>query len=152
MCGIAGVIHSDPQSTRCALAAATAAVAHRGPDDFGEEVVPFGRGGFGLGHRRLSILDLSPAGHQPMTHAPTGARIVFNGEIYNFQRLRVDLEREGETFRGGSDTEVLLAGLARHGEAYLGRLEGMYAFAFFDPRTHPAARPRPGRDQAALPG
>ncbi len=135
MCGIAGLIHRDPQLARHALALAAAALAHRGPDDQGEEVVPFGRGWLGLGQRRLSILDLSPLGHQPMTHVPTGAKIIYNGEIYNFQRLRTDLEQDGERFRGGSDTEVLLAGLTRYGRSYLPRLEGMYAFAFFDPRT-----------------
>ena len=135
MCGIAGLINIDLHRVRHALTAASATIAHRGPDDFGEAIVPFGDGWLGLGHRRLSILDLSPTGHQPMTHAATGAKIVFNGEIYNFQRLREELQRKGESFRGTSDTEVLLAGLARHGEAYLARLEGMYAFAFFDPRA-----------------
>lgn len=134
MCGIAGVIHLDADMVRSATATATAALAHRGPDDEGLDIAPFGAGFVGLGHRRLAILELSPLGHQPMAHPPTGCRIVFNGEIYNFQRLRAELERDGENFRGGSDTEVLLAGLVRHGAAYLPRLEGMYAFAFLDPR------------------
>ncbi len=133
MCGIAGLITLDREATERGVAAATAALAHRGPDDEGQQVCPFGRGWLGLGHRRLAILDLSPLGHQPMSHPPTGATISFNGEIYNFRRLRAELEREGETFRSGSDTEVLLAGLARHGAAFLPRLEGMYALAFFDP-------------------
>ncbi len=135
MCGIAGVVAAE-SVTRYALPKMVAALTHRGPDDRGVVVRPLNGRFIGLGHTRLAILDLTPAGSQPMAHAPTGAEIVFNGEIYNFQRLRADLKREGETFRGGSDTEVLLAGLARHGQAYLERLEGMYAFGFFDPRGH----------------
>jgi asparagine synthase (glutamine-hydrolysing) len=134
MCGIAGIIGPDPDRVRDTVRGMTRALSHRGPDDDGLEVRPFGGAWLGLGHRRLSILDLSPLGHQPMAHAATGCRITFNGEIYNFPRLRRALEAEGATFRGGSDTEVLLDGLARHGEAYAKRLEGMYAFAFFDPR------------------
>lgn len=133
MCGIAGVVAAE-SVTRDALPRMAAALNHRGPDDRGMVFRSLDSRCIGLGHTRLAILDLTPAGSQPMTHAPTGATIVFNGEIYNFQRLRAELERDGETFRGGSDTEVLLAGLARHGEDYLKRLEGMYAFAFFDPR------------------
>jgi asparagine synthase (glutamine-hydrolysing) len=135
MCGIAGVISADRDQVHASVSAAVSALEHRGPDNTGSEIRPLGQGWIGLGHRRLSVLDLSALGHQPMTHAPTGATIVFNGEIYNFRRLRVELEGEGETFRTESDTEVLLAGLVRHGEAYLGRLEGMYAFAFYDPRS-----------------
>jgi asparagine synthase (glutamine-hydrolysing) len=97
-------------------------------------VVRFGRGFAGLGHTRLSILDLSARGHQPIVHAPTGCRLIFNGEIYNFRRLRRSLESAGDTFQGGSDSEVLLAGLARYGTRFLPQLEGMYAFAFLDPR------------------
>lgn len=114
---------------------ATAAQAHRGPDDEGVTVQPFGRAWLGLGHRRLSILDLSPLGHQPMVHATSGCALVFNGEIYNFKELRCELVREGEAFHSGTDTEVLLVGLVRHGDRFLNRLGGMYAFAFYDPRA-----------------
>jgi asparagine synthase (glutamine-hydrolysing) len=134
MCGIAGFIGADKNVVTTSVALATSAISHRGPDDEGTVVRSFGHEWLGLGHRRLSILDLSPLGHQPMVHRETEAEIVFNGEIYNFQRLRADLERDGERFQSGSDTEVLLAGLVRHGKAFLRRLEGMYAFAFFDPR------------------
>jgi asparagine synthase (glutamine-hydrolysing) len=134
MCGLAGMIGSDRDMVRDAVQRMTRALRHRGPDAEGVEVHAFGRGWLGLGHRRLSILDLSPLGHQPMGHGPSGCRITFNGEIYNFPRLKRDLEARGEMVRSGSDTEVLLAGLARHGEAYTRQLEGMYAFAFFDPR------------------
>src|SRR5204863_3349269 len=84
-----------------------------------------------LGHRRLSILDLSCAGHQPMVHPKTGDQIVFNGEIYNFPKIGKQLESEGETFVGHSDTEVLLHGLSRWGPDFLRRLQGMYALGFY---------------------
>jgi asparagine synthase (glutamine-hydrolysing) len=135
MCGIAGVIHPDPSVVGQALTAATAAQSHRGPDDGGTAVVPFGASALGLGHRRLSIIDLSPLGHQPMRHPRTQCLTIFNGEIYNFQRLRQELERDGDAFQSHSDTEVVLAGLTRYGAAFLTRLEGMYALAFFDPRS-----------------
>jgi asparagine synthase (glutamine-hydrolysing) len=135
MCGIAGVIGRDPDAVRSALDRLTRGQCHRGPDDQGAEVYPFGPGWLGLGHRRLSILDVSPLGHQPMSHGPTGCRITYNGEVYNFHRLRRELEAEGDRFHSGSDTEVILAGLARHGPGFIRRLEGMYAFGLFDPRA-----------------
>jgi asparagine synthase (glutamine-hydrolysing) len=134
MCGIAGIISEKEAVVRRALSAMVAAQSHRGPDDAGEEVLPFGNRWIGLGHRRLSIIDLSAAGHQPMRHPGTGDRIVFNGEIYNFQRLRKDLDAAGgnEQFAGHSDTEVLLHGLSRWGTDYLTQLQGMYAFGFLN--------------------
>jgi asparagine synthase (glutamine-hydrolysing) len=132
MCGIAGILDHDRLRAQSALTRMTAAQAHRGPDDSGEQVLPLGRGSLGLGQRRLSILDLSPAGHQPMRHPQTGDWMVFNGEVYNFAVLRRELETAGETFVGSGDTEVLLHALARWGPACLRRLQGMYAFAFFD--------------------
>ena len=135
MCGIAGLIHFDHDMVRAAATEMGAAMHHRGPDDEGATVCPFGPAFVGLAHRRLSILDLSPAGHQPMVYAPTGCQIVFNGEIYNYRSLRQQLESDGEVFRSETDTEVLLAGLALHGSAFLDRLEGMFAFGFFDPRA-----------------
>ena len=134
MCGIAGILSRDGAEVRAALDQVVAAQAHRGPDSCGAELRAFGRDWLGLGHRRLSILDLSPLGHQPMTHARTGCTVVFNGEIFNYCRLRAELEAEGEVFRSNSDTEVLVAGIGRHGPDYIRRLEGMYAFALFDPR------------------
>jgi asparagine synthase (glutamine-hydrolysing) len=89
-------------------------------------------GRVGLAHRRLSILDLSPLGHQPMHLAEAGLSIVFNGEIYNFADLRSELERLGHSFRSHSDTEVLLAAYAQWGTECLSRLNGMFAFALFD--------------------
>jgi asparagine synthase (glutamine-hydrolysing) len=97
----------------------------------GEALLPFGRVHLGLGHRRLSILDLSAAGHEPMVHPRTGDVLVFNGEIYNFRPLRRELESLGEEFVGHGDAEVLLHALSRWYTAALPRLEGMYAFAFY---------------------
>jgi asparagine synthase (glutamine-hydrolysing) len=106
--------------------------SHRGPDDAGETYHRFGDRVLGIGHRRLSIIDLSPAGHQPMVHPQTGDQIVFNGEIYNFQLIRQELLNAGERFAGHSDTEALLHGLARWGPDWIKRLQGMFAFAFYD--------------------
>jgi len=131
MCGIAGIIAAEPNA-RSALPAMTRAMIHRGPDDGGESYLPFGDQTLAFGHRRLSILDLSPAGHQPMINPRTGDQIIFNGEIYNFAELRKELENEGQTFNGHSDTEVLLYGLSRWGPEWLRKLAGMYAFAFYD--------------------
>jgi asparagine synthase (glutamine-hydrolysing) len=134
MCGIVGVIADREDRVRQALPAMMAAVAHRGPDDAGEFYAPFGRGFLGLGHRRLSIIDLSSAGHEPMAHPGSGSCLVFNGEIYNFLSLRKCLVREGDRFAGHCDAEVLLYALERWGPGCLNRLQGMYAFGWFDAR------------------
>lgn len=134
MCGIAGVIGPDPEQVGAAVRRSADALRHRGPDDAAVELHRFGDGWLGLAHHRLAVLDPSPLGRQPMAHPPTGCRLVYNGEVYNFPALCRELERDGEQFRGHSDTEVLLAGLARHGPQFVTRLEGMYAFAAFDPR------------------
>lgn len=107
------------------------ALRHRGPDDGG--VWTDAAFGIGLGNRRLAIVDLSPLGHQPMFSPDERWVLVFNGEIYNFQALRSELESLGETFRGHSDTEVLLAAFVRWGvEDALKRCNGMFAFALWD--------------------
>lgn len=103
---------------------------HRGPDDAGVWWSSDSR--VGLAHRRLSILDLSPAGHQPMHLAKRGISIVFNGEIYNFRELRDELMGHGYVFRSHSDTEVLLAAYDIWGEELLSRLNGMFSFALYD--------------------
>jgi len=105
-----------------------AAIRHRGPDSEGQVV----RGAAGLGHRRLSIIDLSPAGHQPMRSGDHRYWIAFNGEIYNYADLKRELEGEGEPFCSSSDTEVLLRLYERMGVACLEKLEGMFAFAVWD--------------------
>jgi len=142
MCGICGWIGHDDANARAATERMTDLLYHRGPDDLG-----FGEGeGWGFGFRRLSILDLSPQGHQPMWSPDRRFIIVFNGEIYNYVELRRAMEREGELFRSGSDTEVLLRLLSKRGASALSQLNGMFALAFIDThqRTFLLARDRLG--------
>ena len=134
MCGIAG-FWARPGSDvpPVVLTRMTACVAHRGPDTEGHFFDESGR--VGLGHRRLSIVDLSPEGHQPMTSVSGRFVIVFNGEIYNYRRLSVELGSRGARFRGHSDTEVMLAAVETWGlEAAVRRFVGIFAFALWDRR------------------
>jgi asparagine synthase (glutamine-hydrolysing) len=133
MCGIVGVASSWPVKDRDWLAQGRDALRHRGPDDAGEWWSADGR--VGLGHRRLAILDLSPAGHQPMLDERGELVVVYNGEIYNFRELRTKLEGRGHCFRSQSDTEVLLAAYREWGVTCLERLNGMFAFALYDQRN-----------------
>ncbi len=148
MCGIAGYLRAGgipPESASEILERMTAALRHRGPDDDGAWID--GEAGIALGHRRLSILDLSPLGHQPMHSACRRYVIVFNGEIYNFRALRADLEGLGHRFRGHSDTEVLLGAVSEWGvRRAVERFNGMFAFALWDrqERTLHLARDRAG--------
>ncbi|WP_420605427.1 XrtA/PEP-CTERM system amidotransferase [Novosphingopyxis sp.] len=143
MCGIAGIFHIgtakpvDPVRVE----AMTDAIAHRGPDGSGVWTAP----GVGLGHRRLSIIDIAGS-PQPMGYADGRLQIVFNGEIYNFRALRAELETRGHVFRTDGDTEVILAGYAQWGVDCLERLHGMFAFALYDQaeRTLFLARDRLG--------
>jgi asparagine synthase (glutamine-hydrolysing) len=130
MCGINGIMHWDAQrrASTDQVRRMRDALIHRGPDDNGVWV----EGNVGLGHRRLSIIDTSERGRQPMTTANKRYHIVFNGEIYNFQSLRRDLADQGCVFHSDSDTEVLLELFAREGEQMLPRLNGMFAFAVWD--------------------
>lgn len=130
MCGIAGIFAPGRRPVPEVVQAMTEAIVHRGPDDFGLEVLADGE--VILGHRRLSIMDLSPLGHQPMSHPSGRAWIVYNGEIYNFKEVRADLIAEGEKFRSESDTEVILAAYVRWGERCVERFRGMFAFALWD--------------------
>lgn len=130
MCGILGIVGRLADGPEPAFAAALDRIAHRGPDD----AAVFSAPGVRLGHRRLSIIDLSSAGRQPMEDPQSGAQIVFNGEIYNYLELKAELEALGERFATRTDTEVLLRALLRWGEGALPRLNGMFAFALWLPR------------------
>ena len=130
MCGIVGTASRVAPSRRAWLAAGRDAMTHRGPDDAGEWWSSDGR--VGLAHRRLSIIDLSAAGHQPMADGSASTHLVFNGEIYNFAELRQQLAEKGHQFRSHSDTEVILAAYREWGMECLARLNGMFAFALFD--------------------
>ena len=142
MCGIACLIDVRGGLDEATLGRFTDAVAHRGPDDRGLALfagdaamspVPLeGRGMVGLGHRRLSILDLSPAGHQPMFSADGNLAIVFNGEIYNYLELRQELITAGHQFHTHCDTEVILAAYREWGPDCLRRFNGMWAFVLLD--------------------
>jgi asparagine synthase (glutamine-hydrolysing) len=134
MCGIAGVVYGAgvPRGVSATAVAASMAstVAHRGPDDSG--VWGSEDGTVALAHRRLSIIDLSPLGHNPMAADDGRLWITFNGEIYNFLELRQELEAAGHRFRSHTDTEVILAAYRRWGLDCVDRLAGMFAFAIWD--------------------
>src|SRR5262245_8232498 len=128
MCGIAGVLNTSgaPASDEL-VAAMTRAIAHRGPDEEGTWVA----GPVGLGNRRLAIIDLSSAGHQPMA-TERGLVLTFNGEVYNFRELRHELEAAGHRFRSNTDTEVVLRAYEEWGLQALERFNGMFACAVWD--------------------
>ena len=130
MCGIWGILQPRENPLEAGRAM-HAAIAHRGPDDDGIEVTPLAI----LGHRRLSIVDLTSCGAQPMWDATRSVCIVFNGEIYDFARLRDELRADGFSFRSTSDTEVILNAYLRWGESAFARLNGIFAFCLFDTRS-----------------
>jgi len=136
MCGIAGIIGRLDENNRSALQRMSDAMVHRGPDACGTWTSMADERGWGalLAHRRLSILDLSPAGVQPMVDPVTGHVIVFNGEIYNFQDLRQRLLAEGQRFESSGDTAVMLRAIGLHGADAVSWLRGMFAFACWDPK------------------
>jgi asparagine synthase (glutamine-hydrolysing) len=144
MCGIAGVVYRDSSAiAEPIVRAMLPTLVRRGPDAEGFFAWP----GVGFGHRRLAILDLSPAGAQPMISADGNVGIVFNGCIYNFRQIRKELEQRGCTFRSQCDTEILLAGYREWGiDALATRLHGMFALAIWDQprRTLTLARDRLG--------
>lgn len=129
MCGIAGLLQTNfaPVSP-VTLQRMTDAIAHRGPDGQGHWI----ENGVGLGHRRLAIIDLSPAGHQPMVSADHRYVLTYNGEIYNYRELRAELQTLGYWFHSNTDSEVLLNALAAWGIDALTRFNGMFAFALWD--------------------
>jgi asparagine synthase (glutamine-hydrolysing) len=132
MCGITGVFNLNGSAVSVSvLKRMTDAVRHRGPDGEGLWTGQY----IGFGHRRLSILDLSPLGHQPMATRDGALVITYNGEIYNFRELRRELESKGHHFRSECDTEVLLYAYAEWGAECVHRLNGMFAFAVWDARA-----------------
>lgn len=130
MCGIIGVAGTTISNRREWLTRGSSALQHRGPDGNGEWWSPDQRVGFG--HRRLAIVDLSSSGSQPMLDSGIGNCITFNGEVYNYRELRVELESLGRHFKSTSDTEVILAAYAQWGTGCVARLHGMFAFAIYD--------------------
>ena len=130
MCGITGFVDFKKSSSADLLRSMTDAMLHRGPDDGGHEVYEASQASIGFGQRRLSILDLSPLGHQPMHF---GDLIVnFNGEIYNFKEIRKELEEKGYSFNSWSDTEVILKGYHCWGMEVVQKFIGMFAIALYD--------------------
>lgn len=143
MCGIAGYINSTGDVVSpVLLKAMTDAIAHRGPDGEGH----WSEGGVGLGHRRLAILDLSSAGKQPMMSHDNRFVLSYNGEVYNYQELRTELEHYGYRFSSGTDSEVVLAAFSHWGYKAFNRFNGMFALAIWDrrDRTLTLARDRYG--------
>jgi asparagine synthase (glutamine-hydrolysing) len=132
MCGICGIVYTDPerQVDPGLLERMARIQAHRGPDDRGV----WQQGPAGLGHVRLSIIDLSPLGHQPMSNEDNSVWITYNGEIYNFLELRQELQQKGHTFRSRTDTEVIIHLWEEEGVKCVERLRGMFAFAIWDDR------------------
>ena len=129
MCGIAGIfnLNGEPVSP-VVLRKMTDAIVHRGPDSEGFYIDSF----IGLGHRRLAILDLSRNGHQPMQTNDCQQVISYNGEIYNFQEIRKELEKLGYIFKSQTDTEVVLYSFQEWGSKCLDKFNGMFAFAVWD--------------------
>ena len=154
MCGVAEIIGRLDDHNRAALERMNNAMVHRGPDGSGTWVsTPDCRGwGALLAHRRLSILDLSPAGAQPMVDPVTGHVVVFNGEIYNFRELRRRLMAEGQDLQSTGDTAVMLRALGLHGPVAVAWLRGMFAFACWDPKERRLLLARDPLGISPLPG
>lgn len=136
MCGIVGIFNygTAPRDDRATLESMRDAMSHRGPDDAGVWQSDDRR--VTLGHRRLSIIDLSPAGHQPMSNEDGSLWVTFNGEIYNHAALRRDVVKPNHVWRSRTDTEVLLHLYADEGLGFVRRLDGMFAFGLWDERRH----------------
>nr|HMQ44570.1 asparagine synthetase B [Mariniflexile sp.] len=130
MCGIAGFIDFNKKSSKKLLENMTNVLAHRGPDDCGYSFYETNTAQVGLGHRRLSILDLSSLGHQPMKF--NDLEIIYNGEIYNFKEIRSELITLGFEFASDSDTEVIIKSFSCWGDTAVHKFNGMFALAIFD--------------------
>ena len=135
MCGIAGIFSKDPRGlNEVILKRMQVTIRHRGPDDLGLVYLP--EQGIGLAHTRLSVIDLTPEGRQPMWNAVHNVVLVFNGEVYNFREIRSQLESCGYAFRSKTDTEVILHGYEEWGIDVIHRLNGMFALGLWDSRLH----------------
>jgi asparagine synthase (glutamine-hydrolysing) len=147
MCGIYGYVTSGETVDAGILQAMGDCLKHRGPDDSGEVVRNVGRFSVGLGHKRLSIIDLSIGGRQPIANEDETIWITFNGEIYNFKELRDELKKKGHRFKSRTDSEVVVHLYEELGTACLNRLNGMFAFALWDERKRTLflARDRMGK-------
>lgn len=133
MCGICGFISNEPVNTNV-LREMNITLAHRGPDDYGEEIFQISNGKYvGLAHRRLSIMDLSDRGHQPMHSSDKRISVVFNGEIYNFRELREEIKQYN--FISDCDTEVIIAAYLKWGIEFVHKINGMFSIALFDRDT-----------------
>ncbi|MBM4300094.1 MAG: asparagine synthase (glutamine-hydrolyzing) [Deltaproteobacteria bacterium] len=145
MCGIVGIVSQGKVVDQVTLEVMRDSMRHRGPDDAGLWRSANGR--IGLAHRRLAVIDLSPGGHQPMVDASGQLCITFNGEIYNYQELRRELEAKGHSFQSASDTEVILEAYRAWGTDCLPRFNGMFAFGLFDSKEQQLflARDRAGK-------
>ena len=129
MCGIAGLIHLNGEPVSLViLKKMTDAIAHRGPDGEGQWI----EGNVGIGHRRVAIIDLSPAGHQPMITGDHRYVLSYNGEIYNYREIRTELEALGYWFRSQTDSEVVLNALAHWGPDALLKFNGIFGLALWD--------------------
>lgn len=138
MCGIAGIIGAKEKVNESTLQAVMRSFVHRGPDGGGVEVFRIGQGGYALGlaHRRLSIIDLTQTGRQPMSNCDESIWITYNGEIYNFKEIRQELELKGYVFKSDSDTETIIYAYQEWGVLCLNKLRGMFAFAIWDKRKN----------------
>ncbi|MEO8086282.1 MAG: asparagine synthase (glutamine-hydrolyzing) [Bacteroidota bacterium] len=136
MCGITGFIDFKKNTSPETLVSMRDSLVHRGPDDSGEYIADTQSATVGFGFRRLSIIDLSPLGHQPMTNDVTGDVTMLNGEIYNYKELRKDLEALGHTFKSNSDTEVVLKAYQQYGTKCVDGFIGMFAIALHDKKKN----------------
>lgn len=132
MCGIAGFIDFKNKTTEKILVNMTDSLEHRGPDDKGYKIWHSANATVGLGHRRLSIIDLSPLGHQPMFSKDGRWAIIFNGEIYNYKKIQQKLKNVGYSFKSNSDTEVIIYAFDYWGKQAVHEFIGMFAFVLYD--------------------
>jgi asparagine synthase (glutamine-hydrolysing) len=132
MCGIAGYIDFNKQTGQDLLKRMTDSIRYRGPDDSGHEIFDEPGCTIGLGQRRLSVIDLSPLGHQPMFSSDGRLAIIFNGEVYNYEEVKKELVEKGYTFKSGSDTEVILYAYREWGAKAVERFTGMFVYVIYD--------------------